>query len=176
MRQVGTREASDSNALMVCIELAIDLTVPDNTAFTVLTALRGLGYRDLERVERSDILRLRLRDGAMSTEDCARAITHAEVVFNPNKHRLSLAKIGEADLNEAVVTEKDDDNSRLMNLLSARFGVRGLEEMERATAWRLYESGACASEERLAWACRVLLANPYSQSYVVRRRPAYAAV
>jgi phosphoribosylformylglycinamidine (FGAM) synthase PurS component len=176
MRQVGARDTSDSNALMLCVELAIDLTVPDNTAFTVLTALRGLGYRDLERVERSDILRLRLRDGAMSTEDCARAITHAEVVFNPNKHRLSVAKIGEADQREAVVTEKDDDNSRLISLLSARFGVRGLEEMERATAWRLYETGASASEERLAWACSILLANPYSQSYVVRRRPAYAAV
>lgn len=161
---------------MLRIELAIDLTVPDNTAFTVLTALRGLGYRELDRVERSDLLRLRLRDGAMSTEDCTRAITHAEVVFNPNKHRLSVATAADSQQSEAVVTEKGDDNSALIGLLSARFGVRGLEEVERATAWRLFESAECATEDRLTWACDILLANPYSQAYVVRRRPLYSPV
>jgi phosphoribosylformylglycinamidine (FGAM) synthase PurS component len=161
---------------MPLFEFAVALAAGDNTAFTVLTALRGLGYRELEHVERVDLLRLRLTDGAMSVDDCARALTRSEVVFNPNKHKLSIAAAGEGSQWEAVVVDKDDDTSALSGLLVERFAIRGLEQLECATAWRLQENDGPASQERLDWACRSLLANPYSQRYSIRRRPAYASV
>jgi phosphoribosylformylglycinamidine (FGAM) synthase PurS component len=157
---------------MSTFEFTIDLTVPDNTAFTVLTALRALGYPELTRVERSALLRLGIADGAMTVEECARALTHAEIVFNPNKHRLRFGANGPAGSPEAIVEDKDDDTSSLQAMLSGQFGVSGLECVERATAWRLFEGDAPASAERLEWACKELLANSYSQTFVIRNRPA----
>ena len=162
---------------MPSLEFAIESTVPDNTSFTVLTALRELGYQELERVERVDLLRLRLQDGAMSTEECGRALMRAEVVFNPNKHRLTHAGANGASGGfEAVVADKDDDATGLRDLLGGRFGILGLEQVERAVAWRLHERNGPAGKDRLDWACRELLANPYSQTYAIRTRPKYDAV
>jgi phosphoribosylformylglycinamidine (FGAM) synthase PurS component len=161
---------------MPSLEFAIDLTVPDNTAFTVLTALRSMGYDDLTRVERSSLLRLAMESGSMSADECGHALTHAEIVFNPNKHRLSLASETHTGSAEAVVADKDDDTESLKETLAQRFGLRGLESVERATAWRLFEGEAPASAERLDWACKNLLANPHSQNCEVRARPAYRAI
>jgi len=161
---------------MPAFEFAVELTVPDNTAFTVLTALRELGYRALERVERVELLRVRLHEGAMSADECGRALMRAEVVFNPNKHRLTYAAGGETDSVEAIVAEKDDDAAGLSDLLSGHFGVRGLEGVERAIAWRLYEKAGSSPKKRLDWACRELLANRFSQTYSVRSRPNYAPI
>ena len=161
---------------MALIEVAIGLHMPDNTAFTVLTALQGLGYAELSAVERDELLRLRLRDGVMTARECAQALTHAEVVFNPNKHRMGLATGDDGPDSDVVVSDDDDDTGALRALLGARFGIRGLESLERATAWRLWEGERCASEARLAWACRALLANPFAQRFVVRRRPRYEEV
>ena len=157
---------------MPVYEFAVELTVGDNTAFTVRGALRGLGYDDLERVERSDLLRLRMPDGGMSAAGCGAALTRAEVVFNPNKHRLAVLAPPPTDLHEAVVVDVDDDSSSLAELLRDRFGLAGLEGVERATVWRLFERGGrAAGAERLDWACRSLLANKFSQAYEVRRSP-----
>lgn len=157
---------------MPVYEFGVELTVGDNTAFTVRGALRGLGYAELDRVERSELLRLRLPDGGLTIDDCGAALTHAEVVFNPNKHRLVRASAPDTDIYEAIVADVDDDSTALSELLRDRFGVNGLESVERATAWRLYErDGKPAGAERLEWACTSLLANKFSQTFSVRRSP-----
>lgn len=157
-------------------EAAIDLSITDNTAFTVLVALQQLGYDALVAVERSEIYRLTLA-GDSGPAAVARALLHAEIVFNPNKHRLSYESSDvpggtpARDEWEAVVADRDDDTTRVRHLLADRFGVRGLERVERSTAWRLFEKDGPASKERLEWACRALLCNPYSQVATVRARP-----
>lgn len=161
---------------MLVYEFAVESTVPDNTAFTVLTALRDLGYDALDRVERAEILRLRMRDGAMSIADCGAALKRAEIVFNPNKHRLGYSTSSETPSCEAIVADKDDDTEPLADLLRGRFSIEGLERVERATAWRLFESGAAAPRSLHEWACAQLLANPYSQTYVVRQQPTLVRV
>lgn len=161
---------------MPAYEFAIELTAGDNTAFTVLTALRAMGYDALERVERDDLLRLTVRDGGLPIEECATSLTRAEVVFNPNKHRLAYATAEPTALHEAVVADKDDDATALAELLRERFGIRGLERVERATAWRLYETSGASPVARLEWACRGLLANPFSQTFAVRARPLFVSV
>lgn len=156
------------------VEAAVDLSIPDNTAFTVLRALRSLGYDALTRVERTELYRFNLADTRQTRADIADKIRHAEVIFNPNKHRLSIAgETGQSESAdwEAVVTDRDDDTTRLAHLLAERFGLQGLRSLEQAIAWRLFEDGRSASKERLDWACRALLCNPHSQTSAVRARP-----
>lgn len=156
------------------IDVAIELIIPDNTAFTVLTALRELGWAQLERVERAEHIILTVDDDARPA-DLVEHLAHAEVVFNPNKHRLSYTVEGSAPLAEppqleAIVADIDEDNSRLVQLLANTFGVRGLNAIERAVGWRLHDTHGAASREKLEWACRELLANRISQRYDIRQR------
>jgi phosphoribosylformylglycinamidine (FGAM) synthase PurS component len=164
---------------MIELEIAVDLIVPDNTAYTVLVSLRQSGYTALERVERSQILRLQADVSPADAAKLVERIKHAEVLFNPNKHNMSYATAttepaspnGVADW-EAVVTDRDDDTSGLVHLLQGPFEIRELRSLTRSIAWRLHETRGPASKERLEWACRELLANPYSQRFVVRPVPA----
>jgi phosphoribosylformylglycinamidine (FGAM) synthase PurS component len=161
------------------LEIAVDLIVPDNTAYTVLVSLRQLGYTALERVERSQILRLQADARPEGVARLVERIKHAEVLFNPNKHRMSYALAsadaashnGAADW-EALVTDRDDDTSGLVRLLQGPFGISELASLTRGVAWRLHEKRGPSPQERLDWACHELLANPYSQRFVVRPVPA----
>ena len=156
---------------MIEIEIAVDLIVPDNTAYTVLVTLRQLGFDALERVDRSEIVRLSADAQPADAADIVEHIKRAEILFNPNKHRLSYALSDErlpgsasrsngAPDWEALVADRDDDTSGLVHLLRGPFGIRGLHSLERGIAWRLTEAHGPVSKERLEWACRELLANP----------------
>ena len=160
------------------LEIAVDLIVPDNTAFTVLVALRELGYATLERVERAQLVRMRFARPAPPLDGLIARIAHAEILFNPNKHRLSYAppdarshEDGGGTHFEAVVEDRDDATSGLVALLAGPFGLRQLRSLTRGIAWRLFEAGAPAPRERVEWACHTLLANPHSQLFHVRRAP-----
>ena len=160
---------------MATIDAAIELIIPDNTAFTVLTALRHLGYANLTKVERSEHIILSVTDDA-SPEHVMAQLARAEVLFNPNKHRMSYATPDESSAAtppqfEAIVRDKDENNDRLVALLSGTFGMASLRGLSRAVGWRLYDEGGPATRERFEWACRTLLANPISQSYDIRPRP-----
>jgi phosphoribosylformylglycinamidine (FGAM) synthase PurS component len=159
---------------MATIDAAIELIIPDNTAFTVLTALRHLGYEELAKVERSDHVLLTVADDAVPEQVIAQ-LSRAEVLFNPNKHRMSYATAGERAAApqqfEAIVRDHDENNDRLVALLSRTFGMTALRGLSRAVGWRLYDEAGPAARERLEWACRSLLANPISQSYDIRPRP-----
>jgi phosphoribosylformylglycinamidine (FGAM) synthase PurS component len=136
------------------LEVAIELIVPDNTAFTVLVALRQLGYAELARVERADVLRLGLDQPPENADEIVKALQRAEVIFNPNKHRMRRAHdAAGSNAWEAIVSDRDDDNSGLARLLGDHFGIRDLKALERATAWRLFDEHGSAPKERLEWAC-----------------------
>ncbi|MBV8667773.1 MAG: hypothetical protein JOZ28_01040 [Candidatus Eremiobacteraeota bacterium] len=162
------------------IDVVIELIIPDNTAFTVLTALRHLGYAELQAVDRAEHIILTTDENAQPSELVAH-LAQAEVVFNPNKHRLSYSVENGATSTEpaeleALVSDKDEDNSRLVRLLTTTFGVSGVRDIERAVGWRLRDTHGPASRERLEWACRELLANRISQRYDIRPRPHAASV
>jgi len=159
------------------LDIAIEPIITDNTAFTVLTALRSLGYEELERVERAEHLLLDLDDGTPAPA-IAEKISRAEILFNPNKHRLRFTKADNGATDnasgfEVLVRDKDEDNAHLVKSLVSTFGISGLRGLERAVAWRLDERNGSASSERLEWACGTLLANAVSQTYRIRQRPAY---
>jgi len=159
------------------LDIAIEPIITDNTAFTVLTALRNLGYEELDRVERADHLLLELDDGP-AAQAVAEKISRAEIIFNPNKHRLRFVEADgapgrDAGSFEVLVHDKDEDNKRLVKVLVSTFGIGGLRGLERAVLWRLDDRKGSASRERLEWACRNLLANPVSQTYRIRQKPPY---
>jgi phosphoribosylformylglycinamidine (FGAM) synthase PurS component len=160
---------------MITIDVAIELIIPDNTAFTVLTALRHLGYEDLVRVERSEHVVLSVTDDARPDAVVAQ-LSRAEVLFNPNKHRMSFAVGSDPERAhppefEALVRDKDEDNTRLVALLSGTFGMNALRNIERGVGWRLYDRAGPCGADRLKWACQTLLANPISQAYDIGPRP-----
>jgi phosphoribosylformylglycinamidine (FGAM) synthase PurS component len=160
---------------MTTIDVAIELIIPDNTAFTVLTTLRHLGYEDLVRVERCERVVLTVADDARPQAIVAQ-LSRAEVLFNPNKHRMSYAVGPDPERAhppefEALVRDREEDNTRLVALLSGTFGMSALHGIERGVGWRLYDGGGPSGVERLTWACQTLLANPISQAYDIRPRP-----
>lgn len=162
------------------IDVAIELIIPDNTAFTVLTALRQMGAKDLAAVERSEQYILAVDDGARA-DDVVHQLARAEVVFNPNKHRMSYCVEGEAAAIkppqfEAFVRDHDEDNTRLLSLLTGTFNMSTVSSLERSVGWRLFDAQGPASRDRLEWACRELLANPVSQQYDIRPRPVRTSV
>jgi phosphoribosylformylglycinamidine (FGAM) synthase PurS component len=156
------------------IDVAIELVIPDNTAFTVRRALRELGYAELQRVERFAALALTVEDRARPG-DVVDQLARAEILFNPNKHHMSFALANAQSVQppqfEALVRDKDESDERVRELLRTAFAMTSLRSIERATGWRLYERGGGAPADRLQWACAALLANPVSQCYEIRPRP-----
>ena len=154
--------------------VAIELIIPDNAAFTVLTALRQLGYPELARVERAEHVVLHLDDNA-AAPDVVTHLSRAEVLYNPNKHTMWYSQAGAAPAvppeYEAYVRDKDENNERLVALLVTTFGIPSLRGLERAVAWRLYDDRGPATPQRFDWACQTLLSNSVSQVYEICPRP-----
>jgi len=117
--------------------VAINLKIPDNTAYTALTTLQRLGI-DVARVERSEIL---VVDAHGDDAALAFAIEADEAIFNPNKHRLSV-----------------------LDAVGPRPGEVWISEMgrlKRYVGWRLVDAaGNPADVESLRLACQRLLCNP----------------
>jgi len=157
------------------LDVAIELIVPDNTAHTVLVALRRLGYERLKQVQRADHLRLSLRGDAPDPESVMQRLAHAEVLFNPNKHRLLYAPADAAAHEErefeAIVRDKDDTADRLLRVLGTTFAMPYIAGISRGVLWRLYDDEGPAPASRLEWTCSVLLSNAVSQTYQVQPRP-----
>jgi len=161
------------------VDVAVELLIADNTAYTVASALRALGYRTLLEVRRAETLRLTLGADAPPVEAVVRMLSRAEVVFNPNKHRLSYSVYDSTEpreetravIWEARVRDLEDETTALTRLLRTRFGIARLEGIERAVAWRLYDDGGAAPKQRLEWACDALLCNRFCQTATIGQQP-----
>jgi phosphoribosylformylglycinamidine (FGAM) synthase PurS component len=161
------------------IDVAIEPIIVDNTAFTVLSALRELGYGLLSKVERWEHVIVTVSEGT-PVKAVIGDLAKAEVLYNPNKHQMSYALPDARHIEppefEAFVRDKDENNDRLRELLVTTFGLPNLLDIERAVGWRLNERERSAPLEQLEWACATLLCNPVSQRYEIRRRPVRAQV
>lgn len=104
-----------------------------------------------------------------------RRLAHAEVLFNPNKHRLLYASedtaAHEDEEFEAIVRDNDDNTDRLVRVLGTTFAMPYVAGISRGVLWRLYDDEGPAPASRLEWACSTLLSNAVSQTYRVRPRP-----
>ena len=141
--------------------IAIRLKIPDNEAFTALSALRRLNVA-VERLERADlwIFTAEKADGLLES------VKANEALFNPNKHELLVRESDVPLPGEVWIEELGDDPG-----LRARLGgkiVPGVRSAKRYVAWRLLGAGgeplATAAVEAAATA---LLCNPAIERAVV---------
>jgi phosphoribosylformylglycinamidine (FGAM) synthase PurS component len=135
--------------------VAIELKIPDNEAYTALTALRRLGL-SVDRVERREIWHLA---DAGDPETLAERVRANATIFNPNKHRLEVLdrrapRSGEVWIDEAG--EHDEVREHLGG--TSIVGVRGAS---RSIGWRLRApGGAPVTRDVLVSAVEGLLCNP----------------
>lgn len=129
--------------------VAIKLKIPDNAAYTALTALRRLGV-DVARLERSDIWRF--EDGG-DASDFAQRVERNEVLFNPNKHELHVLDGEGPREGEAWIEELDARDIPVR--------VAGVSSARRYVGWRLFAEGHVPADARVVRsAVEQLLCNP----------------
>jgi phosphoribosylformylglycinamidine (FGAM) synthase PurS component len=138
--------------------VAIGLKIPDNAAYTALTALRRLGV-PVERLERSEIWRL-VDEGDSAT--LAARIEGNESIFNPNKHRLSLLESNDPRPGEAWVYELASGADGPVESESVGGKrIAGIRRASRCVGWRLLGAGGePVARDVVASAVERLLCNP----------------
>jgi phosphoribosylformylglycinamidine (FGAM) synthase PurS component len=125
--------------------VAIGLKIPDNSAYTAMVTLRRLGI-DVERVERSDIVRF---DEGGEAADVRARVERDESLFNPNKHRLML-----------LAGSKPRAGEVWIETIGAAATIARMPA-RRYVGWRLFRhDGSPAAHETVQAAVEALLCNP----------------
>lgn len=143
---------------------AIELTIPDNTAFTALVTLQRLGV-PCDEVRRSGIYVFEV------AEECAdeleASVRRIETIFNPNKHVLR-ARQGRPEAGEVWIADREE-TVQAVPATAFRIAGRelaGVRALHRRTAWRLRKDGRDVAENVLATAVERLLCNPAFQKAI----------
>jgi phosphoribosylformylglycinamidine (FGAM) synthase PurS component len=152
---------------------AIELTIPDNTAFTALVTLQRLGIA-CDEVRRADIYRFDVDDDRAEQLDAS--IRQIETIFNPNKHVLR-AREPHPQAGEVWIADRDEPAARPAEgdaapgdaengLRIAGRQLAGVHSLRRMTAWRLRKDGRDVPENVLAAAVEGLLCNSAFQKAI----------
>jgi phosphoribosylformylglycinamidine (FGAM) synthase PurS component len=137
--------------------IAIKLKIPDNTAYSALTALRRLGV-DVAHVERADIWQF---EDAASSDEVAARVQRNESLFNPNKHTLEVLaspkpRPGETWIATICHREVPNDREAAPSGPERMRGVKG-----HFVSYRLFgENHNPASQATVEEAIEKLLCNP----------------
>lgn len=119
--------------------VAVKLKIPDNEAYTALTALRRLGV-NVARLERAVVWQFE------EAGDPAARVERSETLFNPNKHELEVLDTNAPRAGETWIEE---------------LGAREQSGMRRFIAWRLFaEAQTPADDATVHAAVERLLCNP----------------
>jgi hypothetical protein len=123
--------------------IAITLKIPDNAAYTALTALQKLGF-EIARVERSEIYVI---NDHGEPNDFLERVAQNETMFNLNKHRITDLGVDQPRPGEVWISEN---------------GARaGWMNAKRYVGWRLVtQSGAPVEPSVIRSAAERLLCNP----------------
>ena len=139
--------------------VAIRLKIPDNEAYTALTALRGLGVA-VERLERSEVWRV---EDAGDPKTFELRVEANETIFNPNKHRLTVLESNDPRAGEAWVYElptAGGDRPIERDTMGGKH-IPGVSRARRYVGWRLLDThGSPVSQAVVAAAVERLLCNP----------------
>jgi phosphoribosylformylglycinamidine (FGAM) synthase PurS component len=129
--------------------VAIKLKIPDNEAYTALTALRRLGL-NIARLERAEIWQL---DDGGNAEDVAQRVERNETLFNQNKHELQLLDAERPREGEVWIEQLDAQDVPVR--------VAGVRRGRRYVGWRLFaEAHTPADASVVRAAVEQLLCNP----------------
>jgi hypothetical protein len=145
---------------------AVELTIPDNEAYTTLVTLVRLGLV-CRKLERADVWVFDVDEAY--ADGLEPQIRNIETIFNPNKHVLRGLNAPEPRTGEVWVGERDEDagQPRAAAIREVQLAGRVLEGVfgfRRYKGWRLWESEAeVASPAVIASAVETLLCNPAFQ-------------
>lgn len=140
---------------------AVELTIPDNEAYTTLVTLVRLGIR-CRRLERADVWVFDVDERAV--DDLEAQVRGIETIFNPNKHMLRALDPPRPRPGEVWIGERDEDADQprqlIRDILVAGRVLEGVYKYTRYKGWRLWESEAdLVSPDVLANAVETLLCN-----------------
>lgn len=135
--------------------VAISLKIPDNEAYTALTALRRVGVA-VEKLERSEIWQV--EDRGDETTFLSR-IESNETIFNPNKHRLTVLEASRPRFGEVWIEELGR-HDEVREHLGGKI-IPGIGNARRYVGWRMLQAdGSPAGADVLRAAVERLLCNP----------------
>ena len=140
--------------------VAISLKIPDNEAYTTLTALRRLGV-DVAKLERSEVWRVEdSGDGATFVS----RMESNETIFNPNKHRLVVLDSPKPRDGEVWIAQRENETEKPHDEVREHLGgkvIPGIGKPRRYVGWRfLRADGTPESSDMLRAAAERLLCNP----------------
>jgi phosphoribosylformylglycinamidine (FGAM) synthase PurS component len=143
---------------------AIELTIPDNTAFTALVTLQRLGIA-CDEVRRADIYCFDVDEADAAGLDAS--VREIETIFNPNKHLLRIRE-ARREPGEVWIADRDEapQSANETGLRIAGRRLAGVRSLRRRTAWRLRKDGRDVTENVLAAAVEGLLCNPAFQKAI----------
>jgi hypothetical protein len=134
---------------------AISLKIPDNTAYTTLTALRRLGV-DAAKLERSEVW---LVEDSGDAKTFAERIERNETIFNPNKHRLTVLESAKPRAGEAWI-EEIGRHDEVREHMGGKV-IPGISHVRRYVGWRMFAAnGTPVSSDVVSAAVERLLCNP----------------
>ncbi|HKU68979.1 MAG TPA: hypothetical protein VJP85_14495 [Candidatus Baltobacteraceae bacterium] len=129
--------------------IAVKLKIPDNEAYTALTALRRLGI-EAGRLERAEIWQF---EDTGSASDFAQRVERNETLFNPNKHELQVLDADSPREGEAWIEQLDAQDAAVK--------IAGVTRARRYVGWRLFSQGHTpAGTQTVRAAVDQLLCNP----------------
>lgn len=111
----------------------VSLTIPDNEAYTALTALNRMGL-PVDRVVRADVWVASVERRNAAALDTT--ITTIETIYNPNKHRLEVRPDARPRPGEVWVAPRDETPATTV----AGRSVEGVDGIVRRTSWRLLDA------------------------------------
>lgn len=136
---------------------AVEMTIPDNEAFTAGVALNRLGI-PVARVHRLDIWSFTVDPREVEALDAV--VSSLETIFNPNKHRLTIRATDSPEPGEVWVMARDETPATTV----AGRSLPGVRAIHRRTAWRLLDdAGNDLDDALLARASETFLCNPAFQ-------------
>jgi hypothetical protein len=146
---------------------AVELTIPDNEAYTALVTLVRLGV-GCRRLERSDIWLFDVEEREVSALEVQ--VRTIETIFNPNKHVLHALpqprpRPGEVWIGEREAEAREPRQPLREVELAGRI-LTGVYGLRRYKGWRLWESEGEASPAVLRRAVETLLCNPAFQEAI----------
>jgi len=144
--------------------IAIRLKIPDNEAYTALTALRRLGVQ-VARLERAEIWAF---EDAGSDGDFVERVERNETLFNPNKHELHVLDEGKPREGEAWIETLRETEERADDLARIGRPVAGVSAGRRFVGWRLFADGQTAADASTVHAAvEKLLCNPAIERAII---------
>lgn len=142
---------------------AVELTIPDNTAFTALVTLQRLGIA-CDDLHRADVYLFDVDDRFAG--ELEETIPALETIYNPNKHRLRRCENRPAHGEVWITDVQGGVKAASGGLHIAGRELPGVRALCRFTAWRLTANGQDVPENVLRAAVEALLCNPAYQKAV----------